>query len=307
MSPDAGTAAHTCANCGATVTDKYCGRCGQRLDHTIHSVWHFGLEATEDLTHADSRLWSTLLALLFKPGFLTQEFLSGRRARYLPPLRLYLVLSVLFFLLITLLHNEGKVVEIKTGKGKTAVELVESKDIGGKGGPPDETPQQRIARVCKPTTYDGPLRQYVVPFVNKSCRAGMQDGGRSIGEAFIHNLPRAMFIFLPALALVMKLMYWRPRHYYVEHLLLFLHNHSFVFLLLSLLMLITYVLPDSLGDWVTVAAWLYVPYYLFTAMKRVYGQSGLMTFAKLGVLSFAYFVGALITLAATAAYSIYSL
>ena len=54
--------------------------------------------ATEDLTHADSRLWRTLAALLFKPGHLTREFLAGRRARYLPPVRLYLVLSVLFFL-----------------------------------------------------------------------------------------------------------------------------------------------------------------------------------------------------------------
>src|SRR5207245_1863262 len=96
----------TCANCGATVTDKYCGRCGQRFEHKIHSVLHFTREATEDLTHADSRLWRTLFALLFKPGYLTREFLEGRRVRYLPPLRLYLVLSVLFFLVISTGQHE---------------------------------------------------------------------------------------------------------------------------------------------------------------------------------------------------------
>ena len=64
----------------------------------MHSLVHFSRVATEDLTHADSRLWRTLGALLFRPGFLTAEFLGGRRARYLPPVRLYLVLSVAFFL-----------------------------------------------------------------------------------------------------------------------------------------------------------------------------------------------------------------
>src|SRR5262245_28998138 len=99
-------AAPACANCGAAVPGKFCGRCGQRLEHEMHSVVHFVREATEDLTHADSRLWSTLRALLFRPGFLTREFIAGRRVRYLPPLRLYLVLSVLFFL-IAAVQPEG--------------------------------------------------------------------------------------------------------------------------------------------------------------------------------------------------------
>src|SRR5690349_10164183 len=99
-----------CDNCGAPVAGKYCSHCGQRFEHKIHSLLHFSREVTEDLTHADSRLWSTILALLFKPGFLTREFLNGRRVRYLPPLRLYLVLSVLFFLVLGLIHHEPRVV-----------------------------------------------------------------------------------------------------------------------------------------------------------------------------------------------------
>jgi hypothetical protein len=60
------------------------------------------------------------------------------------------------------------------------------------------------------------------------------DNGRALREAFLHNLPRALFVFLPLLAGAMMLMYWWPRRYYVEHLLLFVHNHAFVFLLLLL-------------------------------------------------------------------------
>ena len=51
----------------------------------------------------------------------------------------------------------------------------------------------------------------------------------------VHNIPRAMFMFLPLLALVMKLLYWRPKRYYVEHLLFLIHNHAFVFLAATLL------------------------------------------------------------------------
>src|SRR5262249_35655867 len=90
----------SCANCGADVAARFCCPCGQKHEHALHSIWHVTREVTEDLTHAGSRLWSTMLALLFKPGFLTREFIAGRRVRYLPPLRLYLVLSVLFFLVL---------------------------------------------------------------------------------------------------------------------------------------------------------------------------------------------------------------
>ena len=91
-----------CANCGASVAGHFCSHCGQRVEHAVHSLWHFIAEATEDLTHADSRVWRTIGALLFKPGFLTTEFLAGRRVRYLPPIRLYLVMSVLFFLFLAI-------------------------------------------------------------------------------------------------------------------------------------------------------------------------------------------------------------
>src|SRR5690349_16288868 len=57
-----------CANCGAVVSGEFCSRCGQRRAHAMHSVLHFSSEVLEDLTHADSRLWSTIVALLFKPG-----------------------------------------------------------------------------------------------------------------------------------------------------------------------------------------------------------------------------------------------
>ncbi|MCQ8239380.1 DUF3667 domain-containing protein [Rhizosaccharibacter radicis] len=85
-----------CLNCGATLHGPWCSRCGQKADHS-RSIRHLAVELGETLTHADSRLWHTLRGLLFAPGRLTREFLDGRRAGQIPPLRLFLVtLFVLF-------------------------------------------------------------------------------------------------------------------------------------------------------------------------------------------------------------------
>jgi hypothetical protein len=285
------------------VSGKYCSQCGQRLEHEIHSVLHFSREATEDLTHADSRLWSTIIALLFRPGFLTREFLDGRRVRYLPPLRLYLVLSVLFFLVIGSGPHDPKVVRLKPGS--TAPSVVPADEVEGLAAKPGETPQQREERLCNPN-YDGPARSFVLPFLKQGCRDFVEDRGRTVSEAFMHNLPRAMFIFLPALALVMKAMYWRPRRYYVEHLLFFVHTHAFVFLAFGLLALMTRFVPATAESWLTSIVQLYVAYYLFVSMRRVYGQGRGLTFAKLVVLSFTYFILAAMTLILTGMYSVYS-
>ncbi len=305
-----GVTAPKCDNCGAAVPGKYCSHCGQRFEHAIHSVLHFTREATEDLTHADSRLWSTIAALLFKPGFLTREFLAGRRVRYLPPLRLYLVLSVLFFLAIGTVGRGPRVVRFSQGNGIPSLTLVSPDKTDVLAAKPGETLQQQQERLCKPE-YDGPARALVNPLLEKDCRVFLEysAGGRdhALSEAFIHNLSRAMFIFLPALALVMKVMYRRPRHYYVEHLLFFLHNHAFAFLVFALLILLRRFVPSSIGNWLTLGVWLSLPYYLFVSMRQVYGQGRLLTSAKLVVLSFTYFAGTVMTLAATSMFSLYAL
>ena len=54
-----------------------------------------------------------------------------------------------------------------------------------------------------------------------------------------------MFVFLPLLALVMKLLYWRPKRFYVEHLLFLVHNHAFVFLALTIMGLLSRSFPSS--------------------------------------------------------------
>jgi hypothetical protein len=90
-----------CLNCGAAVRGRFCIDCGQTTDTHVPTLAEVIGDAITSLFNLDSRLWRTGTALFFKPGMLTREFLAGRRARYVPPLRLYLVLSVLTFLVLS--------------------------------------------------------------------------------------------------------------------------------------------------------------------------------------------------------------
>jgi hypothetical protein len=110
-----------------------------------------------------------------------------------------------------------------------------------------------------------------------------------------------MFIFLPLLAAVMMLMYWWPRHYYVEHLLLFVHNHALVFLVATLALLLSGVtarLPV-----LKFAIFLYFVWYMYRSMRVVYRQGRALTLSKLMLLSFFYLVFAVLMLAITSVYS----
>jgi hypothetical protein len=198
------------------------------------------------------------------PGYLTIEFLHGRRARYLPPLRLYLVLSVVFFLYASVSHDKLRVLEFNQPEATPKVALTPPKaESGALRTLPGESIEQHEQRLCSNFAYQGPFEQRITAAWRQVCPRLVADGGRSLAAGYLHNLPRAMFVFLPLLAGVMRLMYWRPRHYYIEHLLLLVHNHAFVFLAVLLTWLLSLPLylhgRDSAGGALLLHRLVHVP------------------------------------------------
>jgi hypothetical protein len=322
-----------CANCGAPLGGEYCAACGQRHEPRVHSVRHFFAEAFESLTHADSRLWRTLWYLLARPGKLTLEFFQGHRVRYLPPFRLYLVISVVFFLVAGMPENinvniapaqstEGiqgmkdvaSALENEFNAAAPAASVVQdtlrAQAAQDEAAPAEDTTapqglrdQNLISEICKEFEKADPNASRDYARMHKFCSRPPMERTQAIGKALVDNLPRVMFVFLPLLALSMKPLYWRPKRYYVEHLLLLVHNHAFVFLALTIVYLLQRipVVGEYLGP-LEFAAWLYIIWYIFRAMRVYYAQSRTLTFGKYLTIGLAYFTTSIVVLSVTSVF-----
>jgi hypothetical protein len=318
-----------CKNCGADITGRYCASCGQHSDVSIPSLHKLFVEALGDLYNFDSRLWRSLGLLIFKPGRLTREYLEGRRARYVPPFRLYVVLSLTFFFVLAVLpdldDNEGAPVIDGTAERETPSAGAESgvaapQTENDAAVPAPETEAERSSPRFAITTGESDRDNWQSDLGNtegwnpeirarfeRACNQIAADGD-SFGRALLENVPIMMFLFIPIVAAGMKVLYPLARRKYVEHLLFFLHFHAFFFLLATLGLLVLFVgsltpVLDAPVGILSVAGWVYVPIYLFLAMRSVYAQGRLATAFKYVLLGGGYFFALILTLLGIAIYT----
>jgi hypothetical protein len=262
-----------CKNCGAVLSGRYCSNCSQAAGVHVPSTRELAHDLLEGLTHSDSRVWRTLTCLWFKPGKLTQEFVAGRRASYLPPFRLYLILSVAFFLIFSYWHPPGgQFIQIDSSKE----ELSSSSMCGDINISATRFPglNQRLKHAC--------LEIY-------------RDKGENLWHVAIGTMPKAMFLFLPLIAFLNMLMYWRPRYRYAEQLLFFVHLHAFYFSA-AIVLLLAYNVGHSWPRWHgasnvlgTGVNWA-LTLYTVIAVRRVFAKSWKGAIFKSCVLFLVYMI-----------------
>lgn len=99
--------ATTCPNCGTALAAKmnFCPTCGQENHDLKIPLGHLLYEFVESVFHFDTKFWTTTKAIFTRPGQITKDFVEGRRARYVPPARLYIFVSFVFFLLVTVVSD----------------------------------------------------------------------------------------------------------------------------------------------------------------------------------------------------------
>ena len=316
-----------CLNCGARLHGQYCAVCGQRAGNRLISLWELITDAFGDVFELDSRLWKTLGPLLARPGRLTLDYLQGRRARYMPPFRMYLVLSLLFFLIAFFdphrqlglfmepppeTDEAAQPADADQVRQQVAEELAKSGVIVGDELPPEAREKVKGLNIqldggnptaqCDLGDLDtsglpGPLKYWFSKErLTRVCERTQIDNGRALLDKLLDEVPTALIVLLPLMAFVLKLLYPLARRYYVEHLLFFVHFHSFFFLILTLQILfvrlaILFAVPEPLRVLPIVAVSFYVPVYLFVAMRRVYAQGRIVTFIKYIPLVFSYALG----------------
>lgn len=100
-----------CLNCNAELNGRYCHICGQENIEPKETVWSLVSHFFYDITHFDGKFFSTTRYLVTKPGFLPAEYIKGRRARYLHPIRMYVFSSAIFFLIFFMLFKPKELVK----------------------------------------------------------------------------------------------------------------------------------------------------------------------------------------------------
>ena len=261
-----------CLNCAAPATGRFCAECGQEIkDHSV-SLGPLLADGLAELASWDSKLLRTLVPLLIRPGFLTNEYNAGRRVPYLSPLKLYLTLSVLFFLLLSWAHPSARFIHIKPGSVTF-----------GTGG--------EKSSAAKPAAQPASARSVFERAMERGARKANQSPAMFVA-ALIDDIPKMMFFLLPLFAVTLKLLYLRTKRFYAEHLIFLLHVHALAFLALTPLLLFH---PDWLIGTVALALWV----YLWIALRAVYKQSWSKTFFKMEVILISYVF--LLSLCVTAA------
>jgi hypothetical protein len=308
-----------CLNCGATVTGEYCQNCGQRNVVPRQTFWHLVTHFFNDITHFDGKFFTTLKLLLFRPGFLSSEWVLGRRTKYLDPVRMYLFISAIFFITIDPLiprppikyyePDSPEALLLKQERDSAAVK--NNFHVNWTDMPGDSTGEEGVWVLSLDTQYmrgmafyeamqqkspEGKHKSWLRRYFDHRTVAAYDTYNHdpyaffpNTTDKFIHSFSKIFFISLPIFTFLLWLFYIRSRktYYYVSHAIFSIHYYSiaFVFLAASIVLtLASQYLPDSIYDPVNnviaVASLTSFVGYLLIAMKRFYQQNWFKTVLK---------------------------
>lgn len=291
----------TCQNCGTPTPGAYCPACGQDSRNHVVSLRSLVASFLDDVFTIDSRLTRSLVPLLLRPGELTSEYVRGRRARYIPPLRLYLFISVAFFFLLALKINpgvdrQGPAASASPDSAAVAavIEGLIALPDSARAGIAPATLERLGARLASGSAAKDTADAPQLRVMGKDVTGSWDE----VIKGMLALAPKAVFLLLPVFAGLLALVYRRARRIFVEHFVFALHYHSVLFLGFVLGMLI---------DWdpLWVALLLAFPLHLLLAMHRVYGQGWGKSIIKLILLTGAYNFLLIVLFAVTAGSSAY--
>jgi hypothetical protein len=364
-----------CANCGSELFGPHCYHCGQPVKGMVRQLSSILADIADTVLNIDSRIFRTLWPLIAKPGFLTNEYVAGRRVRYVTPFRLYFFLSVVAFLVMSMsidatldlqdtvridtseaaLDTAQTEEQVRARRDAALASMEQAKlapnlsahalkgidkaeehihsqaerrldylhkaaDAKAQGRPPPPEPKSArekddedfnfevdgkdwnpkktpIAIGWLPGFVNAKLNVLATHFVDNLPRIKKDPKPFLIGA--FSTLPQVLFVLMPLFALLLKIFYIFKRRLYMEHVIVALHSHSFIFatlLLITLAGLLKSTVADAvpwfgrLLGWVMFGLGWWLPIYLLIMQKRVYRQGWILTVLKYCAIGLCYTV-----------------
>jgi hypothetical protein len=328
-----------CENCGADLQGHWCAQCGQPAIEYRRSFRYVVADLLNEFLNWDSKFFTTIALLILKPWQLTNEFLAGKRVRYVNPLRLYLLASILFFFAVNYGAKGIHVDPSKLGAKDRAELEADLKDT-------DLPPQARkkleaLLRDSSPSPAPSPAtnepsatpaaegyqqkREYgkigerpfvafddaksTTPFerwIEGRAKEKMGEKGTKMGlfiSTLFSNLPYMMLCCIPLFAFVLKVLYIRRRIFYIDHLVYALHIHTFFYTAIMLIVLaiigLNRVAPGSIAGWLIAFLWIAFVTQIFLSIRYVYRQGWFFSIFKFVFGGFVYLMVLVLALAIT--------
>ncbi len=355
-----------CLNCGSTVEERFCPKCGQENSINRPSFHYLFTHFAEDFVHYDSGFWKTLKTLLFKPGRIIRDYLDGKRKTYMPPVKLYIFVSFLAFFIPYILPNFGgeetknslqnvmaqegdfEGIEVKTGVfAKTVFQLDSIQNslpedqkipeleygifkgtLRGIGGNSDAGNKDSVSILTGNKSDDGFFSKKGInigPYKDVRTVEQLDSIDNSLSEkekpswaskkimrkivelrhrhydkqenmwekgwdTFVHNLPKALFFYLPVFALLLWFVHSKKKWLYYDHGVFTLYYFSFLLVFITLNIILEWIfsslsiLIPSMSSifsfidvFIVLIGLVYVFFYFFRAHSTVYMETKVLS------------------------------
>jgi hypothetical protein len=312
---------HThCENCGTKLEGPFCHKCGQHDFDFKQGFGHALHDALENFFHFDTKLFRNTVTLLFRPGVLSAEFNAGRRVAQMPPLRLYIFVSILFFFISftsdripkdNIIQQDAPKEELRIGAGpKLKNILVEAKTDSDKSELAEKNAQTLQALgddKVAPADATEKTADQATPKKEKAHKPKdpkselektLEEKGEyayrhqhELAEAFVHAIPKMLLFCLPLFALYTRVLFRKAGLAYLQHLVVAIHFHTFIFIWLLFRdgwAGLAGLFSASLHGWIVFFAGVWLTIYPLLMLRRLFANSWKRTFFKTVALAMAY-------------------
>jgi hypothetical protein len=279
-----------CHNCGAPLygEKKFCSSCGQENTQTNVPLSSLLGELIEGFFNVDSKFIRTLRVIFTRPGQIVNEFNAGKRMAYVPPLRLYFSVSVVFFLLLSVNQQsevqkmkdsqELKKIQKKSSKSEVFNINILVKHFSFTRQEIDQIPrfddrQIDSLIVAKGQTPDAFSRM----IIRQTPKMMTVEGVNRLVDTLMNYISLSMFLLMPVFGGLLALFYIGQRLFYVQHLVHSIYLHCVFFMLFSLAQAVDWAATVAVGNFAFLAGLV----YSWFSLRRVYGQGWLATTLKL--------------------------
>ena len=250
-----------CPNCEKEYDEKYnfCPYCGQANKKLTLSFKYFISEFLLANFNVDSKIYQTFKLLILSPARLTTEFFNGKRARYIPPVRLYLLISLVYFAVLSInIKDQSDSVKISPTVGvKDSIDslLVSDEDIND---------------LVLEMDGEGDTTSSVGRTLGNKLKVLNTDAGQIAFKQLLQRYTSlGMFVLIPLTALIFFALFYRDT-YYIQHLIFAIQLQSLVFLLFTVFNLIELIIQYS---WIGYFESILFLIILFTWIKSYYKLS----------------------------------